>query len=326
MANTGVPALPDDVQEKLNNMCPAAAQLRLGDFLAAVKATLEDHEARIVAEELDGLRQQFIPLAFQGTLGCDVGPGADGVLFGTLTDQAVAAAIAADGEELTDETAAANNATSNDMTLLPATPAENDAYYFGYAQPFTAVVVNITTRGEGTWTITWEYWNGTEWDTLVAEDGTVGFTATTGSKLVSFVPPADWQSYTVNEQGPFYYVRARVSAYTDITTQPKGGQAWVLDLRHGTGLSMPTAGTVTGVQFTADTDSGTAGDSVFLVINLNDGTYAVATWTKAQVLDRETGLELAFAAGDQLIVRQALEDGANEFAGANIVLEVTYGA
>jgi hypothetical protein len=47
MPNTGVPTLPDDVREKLNNMCPAAAQLDLGDFLAAIKAMLEDHEATL---------------------------------------------------------------------------------------------------------------------------------------------------------------------------------------------------------------------------------------------------------------------------------------
>ena len=57
MPNTGVPTLPDDVREKLNNMCPAAAQLDLGDFLAAIKAVLEDHEATLgtYATTLNGL-------------------------------------------------------------------------------------------------------------------------------------------------------------------------------------------------------------------------------------------------------------------------------
>ncbi len=51
MANEGVPALPQDVEEKLNDMCPVAARAELGAFLAAVKAMLEDHEARIYVLE-----------------------------------------------------------------------------------------------------------------------------------------------------------------------------------------------------------------------------------------------------------------------------------
>ena len=43
-------------------------------------------------------------------------------------------------------------------------------------------------------------------------------------------------------------------------------------------------------------------------------------------MDRVGDLSLAFDAGDELAVQQVVEDGATEFAGANIVLERQYGA
>ena len=126
----------------------------------------------------------------------------------------------------TDETTAAQNATTNDMTLLPAVPAQNDAYYFGFDKLFDVMTLNIGTPGAGVWTITWEYWNGA-WTALSGvTDGTTGFTAASGSHDVSFTRPGDWATTVVNAITK-YWIRARVSAYTSITTQPKGTQSWI---------------------------------------------------------------------------------------------------
>ena len=126
----------------------------------------------------------------------------------------------------TDETTAAQNATANDMTLLPAVPAQNDAYYFGFDKLFDVMTLNIGTPGVGVWTITWEYWNGA-WTALSGvTDGTTGFTAASGSHDVSFTRPGDWATTVVNAITK-YWIRARVSAYTSITTQPKGTQSWI---------------------------------------------------------------------------------------------------
>ena len=126
----------------------------------------------------------------------------------------------------TDETTAAQNATTNDMTLLPAVPAQNDAYYFGFDKLFDVMTLNIGTPGGGVWTITWEYWNGV-WTALSGvTDGTTGFTAASGSHDVSFTRPGDWATTVVNAITK-YWIRARVSAYTSITTQPKGTQSWI---------------------------------------------------------------------------------------------------
>lgn len=146
-------------------------------------------------------------------------------LFYTPLKAAVGAAIADDGGVMTAETTAANNATTNDVTLLPATPVVGDAYYIGSASKFSAARINVSTAGVGTWTVTWEYWNGTAWAApsgLV--DGTTGFT-TVGENDVSFTVPLDWEITTVNSTR-LYWVRARVSAFTAVTTAPKGAQSW----------------------------------------------------------------------------------------------------
>jgi hypothetical protein len=57
-------------------------------------------------------------------------------------------------------------------------------------------------------------------------DKTNGFRAGTGNKNVSFSPPSDWAAYSVSGINA-YWIRARVSSFTSITTQPKGTQAWV---------------------------------------------------------------------------------------------------
>lgn len=145
----------------------------------------------------------------------------------TVNPQSMKGAIADDGGSQTDETTAANNATANDMTLLPTIPAVNDAYYFGSDEPFLNLRINIGQNGAGTWTIVWEYYNGATWASISdVNDGTSGFRAGTGNKEVKFSPPTDWATTSVSGINAFW-VRARVSSYTSITTQPLGTQSWI---------------------------------------------------------------------------------------------------
>lgn len=126
------------------------------------------------------------------------------------------AAIADDGGVLTDETTEANSGTTNDMTLTPASPAVNDAYYWGHSEQFSQMKLNVSTAGTGL-TITWEYWNGSTWTALSGvSDGTTSFT-TAGLNYVSWTLPGNWATTTVNSQGPYYYVRARLSAVSTPT-------------------------------------------------------------------------------------------------------------
>jgi hypothetical protein len=117
----------------------------------------------------------------------------------------------------TDYTNEARDLTgSNDVDLLPASPAINDAFYFGGLAIFGQVLANVTTAGT-TYALTWEYYNGS-WVALTVTDGTNSF-QTTGWNRISFTKPGDWATTTLNGQGPFYYIRARVTSGGG--TQPK---------------------------------------------------------------------------------------------------------
>jgi hypothetical protein len=136
-------------------------------------------------------------------------------------------AVADDGGAQTDQTTAANNATANDMTLLPASPVTNDCYYFGHSASFDVLRLNVGTAGAGTYTIAWSYWSaasGGSWASLSnVTDGTNGF-KNAGTNDVKFDQVSNWQLKSI--QGiTGYWIRALVTMGT-CTTQPKGTQAW----------------------------------------------------------------------------------------------------
>lgn len=114
---------------------------------------------------------------------------------------------------------------ANGMNLFPATPAQHDAYYFGSITPFDKLTLTIGTPGVGTWTITWEFWNGSAWTALAGvSDGTTGFTAAAGAREVTFTLPVTWVINSVSSIEA-YWIRARVSAYTSKTVIPLGSGA-----------------------------------------------------------------------------------------------------
>ena len=152
---------------------------------------------------------------------------APGISRQLATRHPVAGAVADDGGVQTDETAQANSSTANDMTLLPAAPAVDDAYYFGYSALWDWLQLNIGTAGAGVWTIIWEYWNGSAWAELPdVSDGTSHF-GNGGVNDVTFTRPGDWAATDVGGITGLYWIRARLSAFTPIATQPLGTQAWI---------------------------------------------------------------------------------------------------
>jgi hypothetical protein len=157
------------------------------------------------------------------------------------------AAIADDGGAFTDETDEANNATTNDMTLMPASPVVGDAYIFGHHEQFGQLKLDITTLGTGG-TITWEYWNGA-WTALSGvTDGTNSF-ANSGINIVSWTIPGDWATSTINGQGPFFYMRARFSSGT-FSASPKARRV-TLDVTRYLPFNQNNTISNTGVTVTA---------------------------------------------------------------------------
>lgn len=144
----------------------------------------------------------------------------------TYSPAAIDGALADDGGSQTDETIKANNATENDMTLLPAVPEVDDAYYFGLLSLWDWLSLLIGQAGAGTWTIVWEYWNGSTFASLVnVRDTSNGF-RNGGYQSISFDRPGNWATSSIMLMD-LYWIRARVTAYSSVTTQPLGTQAWI---------------------------------------------------------------------------------------------------
>lgn len=139
-----------------------------------------------------------------------------------------------DGGAFTDySTEAAEEATLNDVNLLPVTPAVGDAFYFGANYKYNRLAIKLDTPGVGTWTIIWEYSQGSSaWNTLAfSVQEITDFTETEQPFIQNiFEIPSDWDTDTVNGESN-YWIRARVSAYSSITTQPKASACWHGHLR-----------------------------------------------------------------------------------------------
>ena len=183
---------------------------------------------------------QSISFSVPTALGNIAGPATDGVLAGQLTAadptkvllkglaSTALLCITDDGGLYVNETTPIQEATADDVEVLPATPAVDDAIYFGHAtETFAKIALNQTTQGAGTWTVTWQYWNGTAWTALSGvTDGTTAFTAAVGFVTVVWSTPTDWASCPVdNIDG--YWVRAVVATYSAITTAPQIGQGYI---------------------------------------------------------------------------------------------------
>lgn len=112
------------------------------------------------------------------------------------------------------------------LTLYPSPAAANDNVYFGCntsltnSGPFTGLVFDIDTIASAStsYTITWQYYNGSTWASLTVQDNTSSFTQV-GVNTVVWEMPSDWATTAVNSITG-YWVRARLSALTGTFTNP----------------------------------------------------------------------------------------------------------
>lgn len=120
-----------------------------------------------------------------------------------------------DGSSFTDVTAEARSAGGTPFPLFPG-PSTSDICYFGYSgtvyspsagtfvPAFNELTFDLSQTGSGG-SYVWEYWNGSSWASLTVQDATNGFTQ---SGKVSWTPPSDWATTTVNGHTT-YWVRVR---------------------------------------------------------------------------------------------------------------------
>ncbi len=137
----------------------------------------------------------------------------------------VEGAVQQDGSVFTEFTTEAQSAALNDLPLLPSAPSVNDAWYFGCDNPCSIITTDIDTPGVGTWTITYEYWNGVSFAGLAnVDDRTSGFTSS-GKLSTSWDMPSNWATRTTTGSSvSSYWGRARVTAFSSISTQPLGSR------------------------------------------------------------------------------------------------------
>jgi hypothetical protein len=130
------------------------------------------------------------------------------------------------GPSFVDDTRDANDADANDANFFPATPAVNDAPYWGHDERFYQIKVNTGTAGAGTYTVTWEYSTASGWSSLTdVTDGTTNF-KTSGLQTVTYAIPDDWVTRNVNGITK-YWIRARRDGGTT-TTAPIMTQAFTV--------------------------------------------------------------------------------------------------
>lgn len=136
----------------------------------------------------------------------------------------------------TNDTTDANDADANDVILMQAVPsiaATADSTNFAGTAPFKGLIINIGTQGAGTWTVTWQYWNGSTWAALSnVTDGTSAWTAAAGNHYVTWDVPTNWAESDATHSGGTitgYWVRALLTTYTSMTVQPLMTQAWIID-------------------------------------------------------------------------------------------------
>jgi hypothetical protein len=176
----------------------------------------------IVADHDDGTSGDLILKAVRGTF-------TNGDIISDSPDatQTLGTALQVDASPLTivDQTTAAQSAGGADVTPFPASEATGDYFAIGAAKPFARVSIDIATSGVGG-VGTWEYWDGTTWQTLETvpnfSDGTSDLTAAPGFSDLVFYPPIDWEKTTLAagtaSYGPYYMIRLRVT--TVYTTNP----------------------------------------------------------------------------------------------------------
>jgi len=233
----GMPPVWQDIESLIQYMTAAINRAIAIDLAMPTLSVSQTIQQASIPPGRTGMASVAIDLPGVG-LAMATGPGGGVTAVGPLAVPApsvsrilssgnpLSGAVADDGGVQTDETTDANNDVSNDMTLLPAAPAVDDAYYFGLGALWDYLKINIGTSGIGVWTLAWEYWNGFTWSTLPGlNDGTSGFTLE-GWLEVNFARPADWAVTMVGGIADLYWIRARVSSYDSVTIQPKGSRAF----------------------------------------------------------------------------------------------------
>jgi len=220
--------------------------------------------------------------------------------------------------------------------FFPSNPSGGDAVAFGYSVPFCEKYYTDTVFSPGIYNDTgileWSYSTvGDTWSSLsIIYDGSstgtskAGDMAFTQPGAISFIPPSDWTSNTVDSQDA-YWIKATVASGKggNITTVPVQWSANPRIVFPSGGFVCPRNGTVEDIWIydrATTTHSGTA--VKFILMNFDTGQYTGEhTWDVNQKQDMYTDLSLAVSSGDRLAILITQEDSGNNDP-ANVVLKL----
>ena len=187
------------------------------------------------------VNQTLLPISLIGALGNNTGAGSDGVHVGSMTAQSPSGGflkslaqpclcITDDGGLFVDETTPANEATADDVEIVGATLAVDDAIYIGHAT-LTFAQVDALVGVEGDYTTTTfavEYWDGTAYTAVSGlTGGDILDGQGTGLGSMSYTLPSDWAQNTVDGVNG-YWIRIRCTATAATVTQAELSQIWVV--------------------------------------------------------------------------------------------------
>ena len=143
----------------------------------------------------------------------------------SLLDDTVMRALQENNTVFVDISEDINDSLTTGGNPFPTSPDTNDRFYLGHNLPFYSASINVGTAGTGTYTVTWEYWNGSSWASLTdVADGTNAF-KNTGTNTVTFSRPDDWATNTV-DSFTAYWIRAERDGGTE-TARPAITQAFL---------------------------------------------------------------------------------------------------
>jgi hypothetical protein len=114
---------------------------------------------------------------------------------------------AAGWTDITAEAGTTRGTTSGDILGVIG-----DYFYVGKVDQFSTIYFDIVTAKSATGVLSFEYsTTGSTWTTLSVTDGTVGLTV---DGAITFTPPGDWVTGTVNSVASLYWVRIGVASGT----------------------------------------------------------------------------------------------------------------
>ena len=133
------------------------------------------------------------------------------------------------GSTYNDQTIYANNATINDVQ--PIFDTVGDILYCGDIATFGALKIKYSTKGViGAGAMIIEYSKGSSvWGTLTCTDDADNFTEDPGTYFLSFTPPGDWATDTVDGKTN-YWIRYRLTT-NEYDVNPLLDQLWVLQTK-----------------------------------------------------------------------------------------------